>query len=213
MTHSDLRLRAVKSCVQRTGEFRSKLLNLPGGSSSASYDYLGSTIYGAWELIKLFADVPAIAAEVRTMDGIRSYMASHSKHDFYCKVELWSSLNTVLDLLARQRFEPSEIFGTTEQCNELALKALTRCIGTLEYPHVDFQYARFLLVFAARMLREAEATVPEANVAQIDQFQNVRSPLAAAIRALEKESKETTTAALVNAKSVVAQLTPAPAAN
>ncbi|MGL1715234.1 hypothetical protein ACSTH8_00550, partial [Vibrio parahaemolyticus] len=89
--------------VKRNKEFRTNLLNQPGSYGSA-WQYGSSVAYGTWDLIKLFQDVPRIGNEVRTMSSITSYMSAHREAEFYCQVELWASMNAILDLLSTQRF-------------------------------------------------------------------------------------------------------------
>lgn len=204
MTHSDLQTRAVQNLLRRAEEFRSHLLAL-GGSTGGAYHYSSSIAYGSWDLIKLFADTPRIGAEVRTMEDVARYMASHREHEFYCQMELWASLNSVLDALAR-RFTAVEIFGSTEKLLAATIKTLELCDKTLSYNHVDFQFARFLLVHTARLLLEVGETVGDANEELGKKVELTRAPLATAIAALEKNTDNAAVTARENANAVLATI-------
>ncbi len=204
MNHTDLQTRAVQSLVRRAEEFRNFLLNL-SGSDSGGYHHSSSIAYGSWDLIKLFSDTPRIAADVRNMEEIARYMASHRESEFYCQMELCTFLNSVLDQLAR-RFSAVEIFGSTEKVLASALKTLERCGKTLSSNHVDFQYARFLLVHSARMLLETEATLGDANEELSKKLELARAPLAKAIVALEKNTDNAAVTARENANAALAMI-------
>jgi hypothetical protein len=198
MTHPDLQTRAVQGLLSRGQEFRAFLLNA-GSSDCGSYQYSNSIAY-SWELVKLFSDTPSIAAEARTMEDVARYMYSHAEHRFYCQVELWCSLNSVLNALAR-RFSPEEIFGTVEKSLAAAVTTLEKCDKTLSHNHVDFEYARFLVLHAARMLHEASVTLEasKTSTAADEQLRgkldSAREPLTRAIVALEKNTSNAATAA------------------
>lgn len=208
MTHPDLQTRVVRNILSRGQQFRAFLLNA-GHSDCGAYEYSSSIAYH-WELVKLFSDSPRIAEEARTMEDVSRYMFSHAEHRFYCQMELWCSLNGVLDALAR-RFSPAEIFGATENSLAAAITTLEKCYTTLSHNHVDFAYARFLVLHAARMLHEASQTIPEANEDLSKKLDLARVPLRQAIVALEKNSdqaavtaRENTNAALALVKATVA---------
>jgi hypothetical protein len=129
-------------------------------------------------------------------------MSSHREAEFYCQVELCSHLNSVLDVLAR-RFSPAEIFGSTEKVLASAIKTLELCTKTLSYNHVDFQFARFLLVHSARLLLEIEATLTDANEELSKQLELARVPLAKAIVALEKNTDIAAVTARENANATL----------
>ncbi len=204
MNHTDLQTRAVQSLVRRADEFRNHLLGL-SGSTGGAYQYSSSIAYGSWDLIKLFSDTPRIAAEVRTMEEIARYMSSHREAEFYCQMELCASLNSVLDLMAR-RFSPSEIFGSTEKVLASAVKTLELCTKTLSYNHVDFQYARFLLVHSARLLLEVETTLTAAGEELSKKLELARAPLAKAIVALEKNTDIAAVTARENANATLTMI-------
>ncbi len=204
MNHTDLQTRAVQSLVRRAEEFRTFLLNL-SGSDYCGYHHSSSIAYGSWDLIKLFSDTPRIAAEVRHMEDVARYMSSHREAEFYCQMELCTFLNSVLDQLAR-RFSAVEIFGSTEKVLASAIKTLERCTKTLSSNHVDFQYARFLLVHSARMLLETEATLTGANEELSKKLELARAPLAKAIVALEKNTDNAAVTARENANAALAMV-------
>jgi len=204
MTHTDLQTRAVQSLVRRAEEFRNHLLST-SGSMGGAYQYSSPLAYGSWDLIKLFSDTPRIAAEVRTMEDIVRYMSSHRESEFYCQMELCACLNSVLDALAR-RFSPVEIYGSTEKVLASAIKTLELCTKTLSYNHVDFQYARFLLVHSARLLLEISATLTDANEELSKKLELARGPLAKAIVALEKNTDTAAVTARENANATLAMI-------
>jgi hypothetical protein len=202
MNHTDLQTRAVQSLVQRAEEFRNHLLGL---SSSMGGSYYYNSIAYSWDLIKLFSDTPRIGAEVRTMEEIARYISSHREHEFYGQMELCASLNSVLDLLAR-RFSPAEIYGSTEKVLASAIKTLELCTKTLSYNHVDFQYARFLLVHSARLMLETSATLTDAGEELSKKLELARAPLAKAIVALEKNTDTAAVTARENANATLAMV-------
>jgi hypothetical protein len=204
MNHTDLQTRAVQSLVRRAEEFRNFLLTT-SGSMGGSWQYTSSVSYGSWDLIKLFSDTPRIADEVRTMEGVHRYMSAHRESELYCLVELWSSLNGVFDALAR-RFSPVELYGSTEKVLASTIKTLELCTKTLSHNHVDFQWARFLLVHSARLLRETTDTLTPANEELNKKLELARVPLAKAICALEKNTDLAAVTARENAAATLAVL-------
>ncbi len=199
--HSDLQTRAVQSLVRRAKEFRNFIL-ASSGETWKSYQFGSSVAYGSWDLIKLFSDTPRIADEVQTMEGIVRYMSAHREAEFYCQVELWAALNDVLDVLAR-RFSPVELFGSTEQVLASTIETLKLCTTTLAHNHVEFQYARLLLVHSARLLHETSATLSEANEALGKKLELARVPLAKAICALEQNTDSAALTARENATATL----------
>lgn len=206
MTQSDLQSRAVQNLLRRAEDFRNHLLT-SADSTGVSYQHSSSIAYGSWDLIKLFTDTPRIGTEVRTMEDIVRYMASHCEHTFYCQMELWSSLNSVLDALAK-RFSASEIFGSAEKLLACTIKTLEKCDKVLSYNHVDFELARFLLLHAARMSLETAETLTETDAQLGPKLEQARAALAKSIVTLEKNSDAAAVTARENVNAALAVLSP-----